>query len=86
MLLDGAMISVRDSYVSAIRVLADPNRLDAQTCTKCNEVLTRTLLCLQCSNVACQKEAEAHSKATRHAFGVYLSIQLSSLHYFSCKD
>jgi len=68
-ILDGAMGSVRDSYASAIRLLADPNRLDAQTCSKCNEVLTRTILCLQCSNVACQKEAEAHSKNTRHMFG-----------------
>jgi len=63
------MASVRDSYASAIRLLADPNRLDAQTCSKCNEVLTRTILCLQCSNVACQREAEAHSKNTRHMFG-----------------
>ena len=63
------MVSVRDSYASAIRLLADPNRLDAQTCSKCNEVLTRTILCLQCSNVACQREAEAHSKNTRHMFG-----------------
>lgn len=69
MLLDSAMASVRDSYVSAIRLLADPNRLDAQTCSKCNEVLTRTILCLQCSHVACQREAEAHSKSTRHMFG-----------------
>lgn len=68
-ILDGAKDDVRDNYASAIRLLADSNRLDAQTCSKCNEVLTRTILCLQCNNVACQKEAEAHSKNTRHMFG-----------------
>ncbi|KAI5793866.1 hypothetical protein DFH27DRAFT_146876 [Peziza echinospora] len=84
LLLDSAMVSVRDSYVSAIRLLADQNRLDAQTCTKCNEVLTRTMLCLQCSNVACQKEAEAHSKATRHMFGI--DSKSASMYCFLCQD
>lgn len=69
LLLESAQSSARDCYVSAIRLLADPNRLDAQTCIKCNEVLTRTVLCLQCSHVACQKEAEAHARSTKHMFG-----------------
>ncbi|KAF8424052.1 hypothetical protein EV426DRAFT_600348 [Tirmania nivea] len=83
-ILDGAMVPVRDSYASAIRLLADPNRLDAQTCNKCNEVLTRTILCLQCSNVACQREAEAHSKNTRHMFGI--DSKTASMYCFLCQD
>lgn len=69
LLLESAQSDARDCYVSAIRLLADPNRLDAQTCIKCNEVLTRTVLCLQCSHVACQREAEAHARSTKHMFG-----------------
>lgn len=75
LLIDEAMLSVQDSYVSAIRLLADPTRLDSQTCTKCQEVLTKTVLCLQCSNVSCQKEAEAHSKSTRHMFGENVEVK-----------
>ncbi|KAF8468917.1 hypothetical protein BDZ91DRAFT_656190 [Kalaharituber pfeilii] len=78
------MNSVRDSYISAIRLLADPKGLDAQTCSKCNEVLTRTILCLQCSHVACHKEAAAHSKTTRHMFGI--DSKTASMYCFLCQD
>jgi ubiquitin carboxyl-terminal hydrolase 22/27/51 len=59
----------RNFYSEATRVALDPDRLTAQKCARCSYQLTQTYLCLQCPNVHCPPDAEAHFKEEGHSFG-----------------
>jgi len=56
-------------YSEAARVVLDSGRLKAQKCTDCDYVLVQTFLCMQCTMVHCQRDAEQHHREKGHSFG-----------------